>query len=109
MTVQELSKILGKNIKNHRTAHGWSQEDLAEKIDVSINTISEIETGRKFARAETLINFAAVFETEVYELLKPENILPDDRIGLIAKYSLETITALEKIKDEYMNKINLSE
>jgi transcriptional regulator with XRE-family HTH domain len=105
MTVQELNGIFGKNIKKCRILKGWSQEYLAEKMDVSINTICEIETGKKFVRAETLITFAAVFHTEVYELFKPENVLPDDTTGILVKYSEDVIKAAEKIRNTYLGKI----
>jgi transcriptional regulator with XRE-family HTH domain len=105
MTVQELNSIFGKNIKKYRVLKGWSQECLAEKMEVSINTICEIETGKKFVRAETLISFAAIFHTEVYELFKPENILPDDATGILVKYSEDVIKAAEKIRNTYLGKI----
>ena len=105
MTVQDLNTIFGKNIKKYRVFCGWSQETLAEKMDVSINTICEIETGKKFVRAETLINFAAVFHTEVYELFKPENILPDDASGILVKYSEDVNKAADKIRIAYLRKM----
>jgi transcriptional regulator with XRE-family HTH domain len=105
MTVQELNSIFGKNIKKYRTLKDWSQEYLAEKMDVSINTICEIETGKKFVRAETLITFAAVFHTEVYELFKPENVLPDDTTGILARYSEDVIKAAVKIRNTYLGKM----
>ena len=105
MTVQELSTIFGKNIKKHRGLCDLSQEELAEKMNVSINTISEIETGKKFVRAETLINFAAVFHTEVYELFKPENILPDNAAGILVKYTADIKEAMDKIRASYLEKI----
>jgi transcriptional regulator with XRE-family HTH domain len=84
---------------------GWSQEKKKKKMDVSINTICEIETGKKFVRAETLITFAAVFHTEVYELFKPENVLPDDTTGILVRYSEDVIKAAEKIRNTYLGKI----
>lgn len=38
---------LGNRIKQHRTAHGWSQDDLAEKAYVSRQTISNWENNIK--------------------------------------------------------------
>jgi transcriptional regulator with XRE-family HTH domain len=105
MTVQELNSIFGKNIKKYRVLKGWSQEYLAEKMDVSINTICEIETGKKFVRAETLITFATVFHTEVYELFKPENVLPDNTTGILVKYSEDVINAAVKLRNTYIGKM----
>jgi len=105
MTVQELTAVLGKNIKNLRTFHNMSQERLAEKMDLSINTICEIENGKKFVRAETLVGFAALFKTEVYELFKPESVLPDNAAGVLAKYCDDLKKSAEKIKKDYLKRM----
>jgi len=104
-TVQELTAIFGRNIKNFRSFNGLSQEQLAEKMDLSINTICEIENGKKFVRAETLVSFATLFKTEVYELFKPENVLPDNTSGVLVKYCDEVKKATEKIKKDFLRKI----
>ena len=105
MTVQELTTVLGRNVKSFRALYGLSQEQLAEKMDLSINTICEIENGKKFVRAETLVGFAALFNTEVYELFKPETVLPDNAAGVLVRYIEDVKEATEKIKDDYLGKI----
>ena len=35
------------SIKIHRARHNWTQAELAEKIIISINFLSDIETGKK--------------------------------------------------------------
>jgi len=107
MTERELRNIFGKHVSARRERKGWSQEKLAEKADVSKNTISDIETGQKFARARTLVRLAKVLETEVYELLKPFNILPDKSADIIAKYSEEVRETVEKIGNSYIGKMEL--
>jgi len=105
MTAHELMALFGRNLKNFRALNGLSQEQLAEKMDLSINTICEIENGKKFVRAETLVGFASLFNTEVYELLKPETILPDNAAGVLVKYCEDAIRATEKIKKGYLAKL----
>jgi len=104
-TEQELKKTLGQNVSIRRNSRGWTQEKLAEKAGVSKNTISDIESGDKFARAGTLIRLAKIFETEVYELLKPNDILPDNTADAIAKYSEEVKEAVDKIKFSYLGNV----
>jgi XRE family transcriptional regulator, regulator of sulfur utilization len=101
-TEQELKKTLGQNVSIRRNSRGWTQEKLAEKAGFSKNTISDIENGDKFARAKTLVQLAKVLETEVYELLKPDNISPDNTIDAIAKYSQEVREAVDKIQSVYL-------
>ena len=99
---QKLKEIFGKNVSKHRERRGWSQEKLAEKAGVSRNTISDIENGDKFARAKTLTSMAKAFETEVYELLKPEGILPDKPSDILAEYCEVVRERVEEIGNFYI-------
>ena len=104
-TEQELKDIFGKNIKTLRIRKKWSQEKLAESVGVSRNTISEFETGQNFAHAKTLVNLALAFETEIYELLKPEGVLPDKPTDIFAEYSEKVREKVEEIGNSYMEKM----
>lgn len=61
--------MLKENIKNLRTAHGMSQEELAAKLNVVRQTISKWEKGLSVPDAEQLIHMADCFEVSVGELL----------------------------------------
>jgi hypothetical protein len=52
-----------------------------------------------------LVGFAALFNTEVYELFKPETILPDNAAGVLIKYCDDVKKATEKIKKVYLGKL----
>ena len=41
----ELQKIFGLNVRNHRKALELTQEELAERVEVTIETIGKIERG----------------------------------------------------------------
>lgn len=43
MKVLKLRKILSDNVKYYRFSKGYTQEQLAEKIDVSARYMSDIE------------------------------------------------------------------
>ncbi len=45
---------IGKRIKNLRVKHGMSQEQFAETIDTSTQTISSIENGKVYPNTQTL-------------------------------------------------------
>jgi transcriptional regulator with XRE-family HTH domain len=101
-TFQELKKILGTNVRTRRDKLGLTQEELSVKVHVSKNTISAIETGKKFAHAKTLFYLAKTFNTEVYELLKPEDVYPDKATDIIAKYSDKMRDAVGELERTYM-------
>ena len=105
MTERELKRIFGKNISTRRERFGWNQETLAEKADVSKNTISDIETGQKFARAKTMVSLAKALRTEIYELLKPDYIIPDRVADIFAKYNEEVREKVEEIGNFYIKNI----
>ena len=104
-TEQELKEFFGKTIKTLRDRRGWSQEKLAEKVGVSRNIIGKIETGKNFAHAKTLVNLALAFKTEIYELLKPEGVLPDKPTDIFAEYSEEVRERVAEIGNYYIERM----
>jgi len=73
MNGQEIKLILGTNIKNLRAHRSHSQADLAERADISITFLSNIERGLKFPKPAVLSQIADALEVEVYELFKTNN------------------------------------
>jgi transcriptional regulator with XRE-family HTH domain len=78
MTKKELQGILSENIKRYRNDRNLSQADLAEKLDISVNFLCNIENGNRWISPQTLVKFASVLNIEPYELFKsPEALHPD--------------------------------
>lgn len=48
-------KCIGKRIREKRIEHSWSQEELAEKANLSPVYIGMIERGEKIPKMETFI------------------------------------------------------
>lgn len=59
---------LGKNIKKYREAKNFSQEFLAEKVDLSREYITRIENGQKFVSLRKLFLLADVLEVKFSDL-----------------------------------------
>jgi transcriptional regulator with XRE-family HTH domain len=74
MEEKELRGVFAENIKKIRNKRGWNQLFLAEKLDISSNFLSEIETGKGWVSPLTLVKLANALEVEVFELFLP--ILP---------------------------------
>jgi transcriptional regulator with XRE-family HTH domain len=106
MTEQELRGILSRNIKKYRTNRNLSQADLAEKLDISVNFLSNIENGNKWVSPLTLVKFATALDIEPYELFKPEESLAPDVITILNKYTDEAVAAvtrtLNQIRSYYL-------
>jgi transcriptional regulator with XRE-family HTH domain len=71
MKENDLRAVLSSNIRKYRTRRGWSQLCLAEKIDLSANFISDLETCKGWVSPLTLVKLAEALEIEVFELFMP--------------------------------------
>ena len=61
---------LGTQIKKHRSAHALSQEELAEKIFVSRQSVSNWENNKTYPDIKSLLMLSELFEISVDELIK---------------------------------------
>ncbi len=59
-------------IKELRKANKWSQQDLAERLNVSRQTVNAIERERYDPSLELAFKLAAVFGEPIETLFKPE-------------------------------------
>jgi transcriptional regulator with XRE-family HTH domain len=51
---------LGSRLREKRTAIGWSQEELAEKLEIDPNDICAYETGSKRITADRLLHLSKI-------------------------------------------------
>ena len=65
---------LSKKIYELRKAHGMSQEQLAEKLNVSRQSISKWESGESSPEIERLIELSDVFDVSTDYLLKSSEV-----------------------------------
>jgi len=62
-------KLLGKNIKKYREVKGFSQEKLAEAVDLSREYIARVETGVKRISLKKLFEIVDVLEIKCSDLI----------------------------------------
>ena len=62
-------KLINSNIKELRIKNGLTQEEFAEKIDISIQGVSNIERNRYQPSAETVDKICNAFDITPAELL----------------------------------------
>ena len=86
METQEIKDILGRNIKYFRFHRQLSQSELAEKADISITFLSNIERGKMFPKVETLSRITKSLNVEVFELFRA-NLIPEDNKKMISRFS----------------------
>ncbi|RIO64616.1 XRE family transcriptional regulator, partial [Staphylococcus haemolyticus] len=66
-----------EKLKQERKRLNLSQEDLANKINISRQSISKWELEKGYPNIETLIELSEVFDITVDELLKGDDFLKD--------------------------------
>ncbi len=95
-------KLLGRRIKELRKYRHYTQEQLAEIINIEPCSLSAIEIGRHFPSLPTLENIAKALnielktffdfapvksrETKIEEIKKAISLLPDEKLDFIYKY-----------------------
>ena len=105
MEEQELREKVGKNIKFFRFRRQLSQADLAEKVQISITSLSDIERGNNFPQAKTLCNLAKALDIEVWSLFSGE-VTSDDQNTLLKHFSEDFSKhiniAIETVRKHYI-------
>lgn len=61
---------LNAQIKRYRTEHGLSQEELAEKVYVTRQTISNWENGKSYPDIHSLLLLSSLFNVSLDQLIK---------------------------------------
>ncbi len=74
-------KTLGKKIRLLRHQNGWSQEEVAKRLDISIPAFSKIETGITDINLSRLEQIAILFEMSVVQLLTYNEVEQDKQIA----------------------------
>jgi transcriptional regulator with XRE-family HTH domain len=72
-----IREILARNFKVNRQKLGLTQEQLAEKADVSTHYIAMIETCNKYPKPEMLERLAKALEVESHQLFNAPDALDE--------------------------------
>jgi len=106
ITGQDLRTILGKGIRFYRQQRQLSQAALAEKANISITFLSNIERGIKYPTSDTLSAITNGLGVEVFELFRHDHSPAKNRKLFerfkidITKNVLETLETVYKAYEE---------
>ncbi|MBO5129853.1 MAG: helix-turn-helix transcriptional regulator [Oscillospiraceae bacterium] len=75
---------IGKRIQNRRKQQGYTQEQLAEMMNVSIQMVSNLERGNKAIRIDNLINLSHILDISTDYILTGK-ATADDNEALTAR------------------------
>ena len=113
ITKLEIYSAIGSKIKEYRVKNNMTQEELAEKLNISVKYVSRIENGNGGVKLETLINamnlLGLVPNIAFFDLIKNDELklqlflsskvseLSNDKI----EFLLSLIDSLKKL-DQYI-------
>ena len=94
------NKEIGNRIKNLRKINGYTQEEIAEKLNIGDRIkISRIENGKQSMTANEMIKFCKLLNISLDSLINNENLSSKDFIGISKRYIFNEQIAIEERKE----------
>jgi transcriptional regulator with XRE-family HTH domain len=98
----DIKKEVGEKIKRFRKRNGFTQEKLAEIVDISSRNLSNIELGLSYPKPETLEKIMIALNMTTEELFSNDNLKTDDELlNEINKFISEAKTDRLKLEKVY--------
>ncbi len=76
----DLKKNFGKKLRTIRTTKGFTQEKMAEKIEIQPENYSRIENGLSFPKPENIVKISKILNIELAELFQFSDLNDYDKI-----------------------------
>lgn len=89
--VMNNKKLLGRRIKEIRKKRGFTQEQLAEAVNIDITTLSGIESGRHFPSLVTLEKISDTLDSCLAALFDFSRLVPVDEMKLHIKDNINAL------------------
>jgi transcriptional regulator with XRE-family HTH domain len=96
MEIQAIKDIFARNLKFFRNQRQLSQAQLAEKANISITFLSNIERGKMFPKVETLSRITESLDVEVQELFQSD-LVSDNYVKM-----------MNRLAEDMTKKVNLT-
>ena len=105
--------ILADKITDLRKKNGWSQEELAEKLDVSRQSISKWESAQSTPDMNRILKMSEIFGVSTDYLLKdaidslPGELLPESDAGSARPVSMEEAEAFLTYRNKASGRVSI--
>ena len=97
---RDIRSLLGRRVQFYRKQWQLSQAAFAEKVDLSITSLSQIERGIKYPTSETLSRIANALGVEACELFQ-EDKTPTDHRNLLRRFKNDVLKSVEAVYMSY--------
>ena len=95
-----LQDILVGNLKKHRRKCGFTQAQLAEKVNVSTHHIGMVDLSRNYPTLELVERIANALNIEIYELFI-DHLSPNKELEMLRK---EIKSDIRQLLEEFLGK-----
>ena len=99
-------KETGKRIQLLRKQKGLSQEELADKLNVSSNTVAKIECGLRRPSVDFVVDLVNFFDTTVDYIILGEEIKKERNYDFLIREIDDTIEQLLASKENLLKEKN---
>lgn len=96
---KKLRSSIGLKLQTARKSRGFTQERLAERCDLSVNTISTIERGIHFPTFDNLIKMCRILDIQISDIV--DN--PADKSTKRIKNEAEAVALLRTLSDDKLS------
>ncbi len=90
--------VLGRRVAQLRRRAGLTQAELAERVEVAVETVSRLERGVTVPGVETLVRIARETGSEPHEVLQPP--VDEGKRGAKARLKEEIMFEVRKLRIE---------
>lgn len=75
-TKTDYERILAYNFRTYRNNHGWSQEQMAEKLRINQSSVANLENGRRCPKLNTIALYCQRLGVDLIQMISSpmENI-----------------------------------
>ena len=101
MNGNDIKTLFGKRVKELRNKMGYTQEQLAELIEVGERNLSKIECGNVFVKASTIAKLMSALNVDSSELFDFSNILEKENYKSVLIQAIMS----DSVDIELLNKI----
>ncbi len=105
-----LNVAIGNRIRISRENSGLTQEELAERLDLSAQFISTIERGVAGASLETVINLCDTLHVSSEWILRGRTVTPsaDTIVSKLMLLSPAQLSSVDRLTDELMTLLRIT-
>ena len=102
-----MKSTIGENIKQHRTALGWSQADIAQKLKISTPAFCKIETAQTDLNISRLQQIAKLFKVPINQLIggdiAPSSSVTNEEVIALKKELIEKEEEINKLRKKVID------